>query len=809
MGQAAVRSATRGRLRLRCGALASGATGEAVCARLGGLPGVLTVEAYARSGSLVVHFDPARTTAAAIVAVMEAMPALVAAGAGAPGSAAVAGLAVRSAGQVARNGRVGEDGQPLATGARSVTAPGEPSPPVECAPPRPTLAHHDHAHHDGSLGGEVTRLVIGGVVLLALVVRRLLPGGAAAALPGRYAVAGGVLGLVTGYPFFKGLVRWLTGRQALGTDTLVAVATLASIVMRESIVALVVLFLLNLGELLQAIVLRRTRRAIRALLVDQGDAWVVVNGTEVRTPVDQLRPGDVIAVYRGDRLPADGEVIEGEGAINEAPITGESIPSYKHAPAAVWAGTIVESGALRFRAQRVGTDTAVGRLIQRVEEAEELRAPIATLGERFASRFVPFSFALAAVVFLVTRDARRAMTMLLVACPCAAGLSTPTAVSAAIANAARRGVLIKGGTHLEAAGQIDAVVFDKTGTLTVGQPRVSIVYSLQDDVPPEEVLALAASGEFHSKHPLALAVVRHAEERAIEIPAHEECEILVGQGVRADMQANRILVGSDRLLAQFGLTPPRRGSQLAARLSRKGETPLYLACNDRVLGVLGIADQLRPESAEALAAIRAAGIRRIVLLTGDTKVVAAAVGRRLGLGGADVRARALPEDKYTLVRELQESGYRVAMVGDGINDAPALAAADLGIAMGTAGSDVAIEAADLALAGNDIRQVASVVYLGRSTLAVIRQNYGLSIGVNSIGILVGAAGALNPLVAAVLHNLSSLAVLGNSARLIRYHDPIPRPAPTPAGRTSVVVLSPPESRQPSRPASGRRPQRPV
>jgi cation-transporting P-type ATPase C len=583
----------------------------------------------------------------------------------------------------------------------------------------------------------------------------------------------------------------------LDTDTLVAIATLVSIIMRESIIALVVLFLLNLGEMLQALVLRRTRRAIRALLVDQGDAWVVVNGTEVRTPIDQLRPGDIVAVYRGDRLPADGVVIEGEGAVNEAPITGESLPTYKRAPAAVWAGTIVESGALRFRAQRVGTDTAVGRLIQRVEQAEELRAPIATLGERFASRFVPFSFALAAVVFLITRDARRAMTMLLVACPCAAGLSTPTAVSAAIANAARRGVLIKGGTHLEAAGQIDAVVFDKTGTLTVGQPRVSIVYSLHDDVPPEAVLALAASGEFHSKHPLALAVVRHAEERAIEIPTHEECEVLVGQGVRADMQQNRILVGSDRLLEQFGLAPPRQGSQLAARLSRKGETALYLAYNDQVMGVLGIADQLRPESVEALAALRDAGIRRIVLLTGDTRVVAAAVARRLGLGGADVRARALPEDKYTLVRELQEAGYRVAMVGDGINDAPALAAADLGIAMGTAGSDVAIEAADLALASNDIRQVASVVYLGRSTLGVIRENYGLSIGVNSIGIVVGAFGALNPLVAAVLHNLSSLAVLANSARLIRYRDPGARPArrarraaERASGPVTTVVLDP-------------------
>jgi len=617
---------------------------------------------------------------------------------------------------------------------------------------------------------EIARVVVGGVALLGLTAQHLLPG-LALAVPPPLAAGLTAVGLATGYPYVLGMLRTLVRRQRVDTDVLVSVATIASIAMGETGTALVVLWLLNLGELLQAVVLRRTRRAIRALLADSGDAWVVVGGTEVRTPVQQLQPNDVIAVYRGDRLPADGVVVSGDGAINEAPITGESIPAYKRSGDPVWAGTILESGALRFRAEHVGTETAVGRLIQRVEQAEDLRAPIATLGERFSSRFVPVSFGLAALVFLLTRDPRRAMTMLLVACPCAAGLSTPTAVSAAIANAARRGVLIKGGTHLEAAGQIDTVVFDKTGTLTMGQPRVSIVYSVADAHPPEEILALAASGEVHSRHPLALAVVRHAAERALEIPAHEECEILVGQGVRADMRGNRILVGSARLLGQFGLAVPPQAEALAQRLSLSGETPLYVAYNDQTLGVLGIADQLRPETAQALAALRDVGIERIVMLTGDGPEVAAAIGDQLGLGEQSIRARALPEDKHTLVRELQAAGHRVAMVGDGINDAPALAEADLGIAMGTIGSEVAIEAADVALASNDIRQVAGVVRLGRDTLRIIRQNYALSIGVNSLGILAGAAGTLNPFLAAVLHNLSSLAVLANSARLLRYRDP--------------------------------------
>ncbi|MBX5490924.1 MAG: cation-translocating P-type ATPase [Chloroflexi bacterium] len=738
MSQFELVSVAGGRLRLRWRRRSAG---EAAQAAAGALEGVQRAELRPASRSLVVYFDPARLPADAVVAALDRAATHVPAAPPSP------------------NGRV------------AVAAPG---------PAQPIVSAHEHTHATESLRGPVTRLLLGGTVLAGLGLQRLFLG--AVALPPPLTLVVGGVSVIVGLPFLRGMVRTLRGRQRLDTDTLVGVATGVSIVMGEGVVALVVLWLLTLGELLQALVLRRTRRAIRALLVDRGEAWVVVNGTEVRTPVDQLQPGDIVAVYKGDRLPADGVVVEGEGAVNEAPITGESIPVFKQADATVWAGTLVESGALRLRVERVGTETAVGRLIARVEQAEELRAPIQTLGEAFARRFVPVSFALAASVFLLTGDARRAMTMLLVACPCAAGLSTPTAVSAAIANAARRGILIKGGTHLEAAGQIDTVVFDKTGTLTLGQPRVSTVYGLADDIPPEEVLALAASGEFHSKHPLALAVVRHAEERALEIPPHEECEIIVGQGVHADLQGNCILVGSARLLEQFQVPVPGEAQTLARRLAAEGETPLYVGYRDRVVGVLGIADQVRPEAPEALRLLRELGVRRILMLTGDDPVVAAAVGRQLGIPESDIRARALPEDKYALVRELQAAGHRVAMVGDGINDAPALALADVGIAMGTAGSDVAIETADVALASNDVRQVASVIRLGRRTLAVIRQNYALSIGVNSLGIVAGALGTLNPFVAAVLHNASSLAVVLNSARLTRYRDLeglAPAPAPQP------------------------------
>jgi cation-transporting P-type ATPase C len=805
MPEAELLCATPGRLRLRWQALDHGETTRAVLAVIGDLPGVTSVDVSTPRRRLLVRFDPAVMSLARLFGILIDLGAVVAQGAIPTDGrdAAVAGrrllgsrsLSTRPMAEPPRAlGRSTPAPADSSAGPRPVS-PGDPDAARDSegllAVPRaqgPPAGGHDHAHDSASLLAEIGRVLVGGVALGALVLPRVLPA-VVPALSGPWATAVTVLGLATSYPFVRGTLRTLVGRQRLDTDTLVTVATAASIAIGETVTALVVLWLLNFGELLQALVLRRTRGAIRALLADDGEAWVIVDDREERRLVGELAPGDQVAVYRGDRLPADGVILAGDGAINEAPITGESIPSYKRPGDPVWAGTLVESGALRLRVQHVGTETAVGRLIQRVEEADELRAPIATIGERFSRWFVPGSFALAALVFLLSGDVRRAMTMLLVACPCAAGLSTPTAVSAAIANAARRGVLIKGGTSLEAAGRIDTVVFDKTGTLTVGQPRVSMIYSVVDERAPEEILALAASGEVHSRHPLALAVVRHAEERALQIPDHEECEILVGQGVRADMRGNRILVGSARLLAQFGLQVPPRAAALAKRLNLSGETPLFVAYNAQTVGVLGIADQLRSETAEALAAVRALGIPRIVMLTGDSPEVAAAVGAQLGLNETSIRARALPEDKHAVVDELQAAGHQVAMVGDGINDAPALAAADVGIAMGTVGSEIAIEAADVALAGNDIRQVADVVRLGRATLGIIRQNYGLSIGVNTIGIIAGAAGSLNPFLAAVIHNLSSVAVLANSMRLFRYQPAAGAALGTASRGASLVVAS--------------------
>ncbi|MFQ1002874.1 heavy metal translocating P-type ATPase [Modestobacter sp. SSW1-42] len=619
---------------------------------------------------------------------------------------------------------------------------------------------------------ELLRIGIGGAALALLGVRRY-GFGRPPVLSGRSRLVASALTLFTGYPFVKGAFGALAGKRTAGTDALVTAATFASLLLRENVVALTVLWLLNIGEWMQTLTLRRTRRAISALLAGtETTAWVLVPGEggapDVERQVDlaQLRVGDLVVVHDQATIAVDGEVVDGTGVVDQAAITGEPLPASAAAGDTVHAGSVNLRGRLVVRASATGSDTAIGRIIARVEQAQDDRAPIQTVGEDFSRRFVPASFALATVTWLVTRDVRRAMTMLLVACPCAVGLSTPTAVSAAIGNGASRGVLIKGGAHLEAAGRVDAVVFDKTGTLTIGRPVVTNVVSFSDAWTPEEVLGYAASSEVHSRHPLAQAVIRSTEERHVFIPPHEECEVLLGLGMRTQADGRVLLLGSEALMAGEGVAVGADAAHWLTTLRAATETPLLLAVDGELVGLVSLRDEIRPESRAVLDALRATGVRRIVMLTGDHAATAAAVAGELGI--TEWRAEVLPEHKQDVVAALQAEGHTVAMVGDGTNDAPALAAADIGIAMGVSGTDVAVETADVALVGDDLRHLLDLRELGGRTLQIVRQNYGMSIAVNGIGLLVAGGGALSPVLAAVLHNASSVAVAGNSARLVRH-----------------------------------------
>ncbi|MEB3050362.1 manganese-exporting P-type ATPase CtpC [Mycolicibacter sp. MYC123] len=613
---------------------------------------------------------------------------------------------------------------------------------------------------------DVLRMVIGGAALFLLGVRRYGFRRPPMLGPTGQLVATGAT-VFMGYPFLRGALRSLRSGRA-GTDTLVTAAIIASLVLRENVVALTVLWLLNIGEYLQDLTVRRTRRAISELLRGTADtAWIrTADGTEVQVPIDTVEIGDEVIVHDHVAIPVDGEVIDGEAVVDQAAITGENLPVSIIAGAAVHAGSVVVRGRLVVRARAVGKETVIGRIVTRVEEAQLDRAPIQTVGENFSRRFVPASFLLSALTLVLTGDVRRAMTMLLIACPCAVGLSTPTAISAAIGNGARRGILIKGGSHLERAGQVDAMVFDKTGTLTVGRPVVTNIVALHKGWQPEEVLAYAASSEIHSRHPLAEAVIRSTEERHISIPPHEQCEVLVGLGMRTWADGQILLLGSPSLLRAEKVRVSKKATEWVDKLRKQAETPLLLAVDGTLVGLISLRDEVRPEAAEVLTKLRANGIRRIVMLTGDHSDTAAAVAGELGID--EWRAEVLPDDKLEAVRALQAEGYVVGMVGDGVNDAPALASADIGIAMGLAGTDVAVETADVALANDNLQRLLDVPDLGARAVQVIRQNYGMSIAVNAAGLLIGAVGALSPVLAAILHNASSVAVATNSSRLIRY-----------------------------------------
>nr|WP_277395837.1 cation-translocating P-type ATPase [Hoyosella rhizosphaerae] len=623
--------------------------------------------------------------------------------------------------------------------------------------------------------GDLARMVIGGSALFLLGFRRYVLRRPPVLGPTSRLFATGVT-IITGYPFLKGAVRSLTKSKVGGTDTLVSAATVASLLLRENVVALTVLWLLNIGEYLQELTLRRTRRAISDLLSGAQDTVFLrtADGSEVKVDIDTVRVGDYVVIHEHVALPVDGVIVDGDGIIDQSAITGEPLPVTVTAGEKVHAGSVLMRGKIVVEAQAVGKDTAIGRIISRVEQAQSDRAPIQTVGENFSRRFVPASFFLAGATLLLTRDVRRAMTMLLIACPCAVGLSTPTAISAAIGNGARRGILIKGGSHLELAGRVDVMVFDKTGTLTVGRPVVTNMVSFHPEWDPSSVLAYAASSEIHSRHPLAQAVIRSTEERRILIPPHEQCEVLVGLGMRTWADGRTLLLGSPALLESEGVDVSGEAADWVAKLRRKSETPLLLSVDGELVGLVSLRDEVRPEAPGVLEVLRASGVSRFIMLTGDHPETAAAVAQELGI--TEWKAEVLPDEKLDLIESLQRAGHTVAMVGDGTNDAPALAGANIGIAMGISGTDVAVETADIALATDDLRRLQDLRELGAHTVDVIRQNYGMSITVNAAGLLMSAVGALSPVLAAILHNASSVAVVANSSRLIQYRlDVAPAP----------------------------------
>jgi Cd2+/Zn2+-exporting ATPase len=531
------------------------------------------------------------------------------------------------------------------------------------------------------------------------------------------------------------------------------------------------IFLFSLGTSLQAATLERTRRAIRALIrLAPSEARLVDASGERTVPLEALVPGDLLRLRPGERLPVDGTVQQGGAAVNEAAVTGESLPVAKAPGDHVFAGSIVEGGSLVVQATSGAADNTIAKIIHLVEEAQAQRAPVQSIVDRFAARYTPAVVALAALVAVLppalgaplSTWVYRALALLIISCPCALVISTPVSILAALTKATRRGILVKGGAYLEQAARIKVVALDKTGTITAGRPTVADIVAL-DGVTERDLLAMAAGVERGSEHPLAAAILARADADGIAVPASDRFRAMTGKGARADVGGRTVMVGRPELFGAAGTRP--RVTELLARLEADGRTAVLVGTPEKPSGAISVADPVRTGARDALAALRALGVERIVMLTGDNEATARATAVQVGID--EVRAGLLPAEKVDAVRELQERYGPLMMVGDGVNDAPALAAASVGVAMGAAGTDAALETADVGLMGDDLGAVAALIALSRRSSRIIRQNIAVSVLVKAVFLVLAPLGLATLWMAVFADMGTSLAVTANGLRLQR------------------------------------------
>ncbi len=586
---------------------------------------------------------------------------------------------------------------------------------------------------------------------------------------------------VAGWPFLKGAVQQARAGSA-GMDTLITLGTLTAFAYSTfelfaggplyfDTAALIIAFVV-LGRYFEARATGKASEAISKLLeMGAKEACLLVDGQEILVPVDQVQVGDLLLVRPGEKIPVDGEVIDGRAAVDESMLTGESVPIEKSVGDRVAGATVNIDGVLTLRATAVGADTALAQIVRLVEQAQGGKAPIQRLADRVSAVFVPTVVGVAAATFggwaLLAANPIAGMTaavaVLIIACPCALGLATPTAIMVGTGRGAEMGILVKGGEVLEASKKIDTVVFDKTGTLTRAQMQ------LTDVIPGKRqktdlVLQIAAAVESGSEHPIGAAIVAGARERGLQIPAATEFTSLAGHGVRAEVDGKPVLVGRRKLLDDHELVLPHHLAASAAELEEQGRTAVFVGRDGHVVGVLAVADTVKDDAVDVVRQLHAMGLQ-VAMITGDNSRTAAAIATQVGIDR--VLAEVLPEDKVTEVRRLQDEGRAVAMVGDGVNDAPALVQADLGIAIGT-GTDVAIEASDITLMSSRLDGVVRSIQLSRQTLHTIHQNLGWAFGYNTAAIPLAAFGLLNPVVAGAAMGLSSVSVVTNSLRLRRF-----------------------------------------
>jgi heavy metal translocating P-type ATPase len=569
-----------------------------------------------------------------------------------------------------------------------------------------------------------------------------------------------VLVILSGIPISRSVIPALKAKSVTA-DVAMATGMVASMVIGQFLSAAVIGFFMLLAEFIDEFTKDKARAAIQGLVkMSPKTALIKRKGQEVEVSVEQVAPGDIVVVKSGGRIPIDGVVVAGHGAVNQAPITGESITVEKAIGDEVFAGTINQLGTLEIRVTKVGKDTTLARIIQLVEEAEKAKAPIQKVADRFASKFLPLVFLIAVLTFLFTKNITHSIAVIVVACPCAIALATPLAVVASVGNAAKKGIIIKGGIYLEELGKIDTVVIDKTGTLTIGKPKVVNTESF-DKHNEREIIALAAIAEQHSEHPLADAILNKAKEYGIKVPEHTQCSVIAGKGVIATYHNQTIVLGSKELLREKKIVVPKEVEQYMRREEEEGKTTLLIAHDGRVCGAISVADVVKEEAKQAIKELKQKGIR-VIMLTGDNPRTANMIANQVGI--EEVFAEMLPEEKVEKVKDLIRQGRKVAMVGDGINDAPALAEAHVGIAMGAAAR--AIEVSDVVLMTDDLTKITETIRISKKAFNVIKQNLVSSVIFNILGMVLASTGILNPLMAAFAHFLPDFILFINSSRLI-------------------------------------------
>jgi Cd2+/Zn2+-exporting ATPase len=605
--------------------------------------------------------------------------------------------------------------------------------------------------------------------------------------------------LILGIPIVRTAIKDLR-LGLLSINELVAIAVLAAFASGDYKTAGVVAFFMLMGEIIETRTAEGARMSIESLIkltptkarrIRRAGSTGATSDEEEEVAASQLAVGDVIRIRPGDNVAADGVIVFGHGSFNQATITGESLPVDKKAGDEVFAGTQNLTGVLEVRVSRAGTDTTLGRVRELILAAEKTRLPIMKIVDQYMGFYTPLVLVIGALVWAFTRDLDRVIAVLVVACPCAFILATPTAMVAALSAAARLGILIKNVADIELAAKINAFVFDKTGTLTTGELAVSRLAPV-DGVQPAELLRVAASAEKYSNHPTAKALATIAGEVGLKPAEPADFKETAGRGVEAKVDGKPVLVGRAQWLKDNGVT----GDLLASVdvNETEGYSLIFVAREGKLLGWVGLQDQTRSEAAHALVDLKESGVRRVAMISGDRQPVADRVAKEIGC--EEVQGDCLPQTKVDFVKAMKAKGYKVAVVGDGVNDAPALAAGDIGIAMGAAGSEVAIHSATIALMNNDLKRLPFLIKLSRSTRAVINQNFMFGVFFIIAGLTLAAFGYINPIVAAILHNTGSLIVIFNSARLVRkgeemeHYLPTTPEAPTPGAGPGSLAAQP-------------------